>query len=67
MSSRSRRGRRWPWWGPTGAGKTALVSLRLYDPAAGEIVLDGTDLRGWDLEDLRRQVAVVFAGLRRCS
>ena len=47
--------------GPTGAGKTTLVNLvlRLFDPVAGEIRLDGVDLRDWRLADLRRQFAVV--------
>jgi len=48
--------------GPTGAGKTTLVSLllRLYDPAAGRIALDGVDLRDYRLRDLRRQYALVL-------
>ena len=47
--------------GASGAGKTTLISLltRFYDPTAGEIRLDGIDLRGYKLEDLRRQFAVV--------
>lgn len=48
--------------GPTGAGKTALVQLvsRFYDPDAGRILLDGRDLRDWRLDDVRRQVGLVF-------
>lgn len=48
--------------GENGAGKTTLVKLlsRLYDPAEGQILLDGRDLRDYDLPELRRQVAVVF-------
>ncbi len=48
--------------GENGAGKSTLVKLltRLYDPAAGRVLLNGTDLREFDLEELRRQVAVVF-------
>jgi ATP-binding cassette subfamily B protein len=48
--------------GSTGAGKTTLVSLltRLYDPTAGQITLDGTDLRDYRLADLRNQFAVVL-------
>jgi len=47
--------------GPTGAGKTTLVSLlmRFYDPASGRILLDGIDLRDVKLEDLRNQFAIV--------
>ena len=48
--------------GPTGAGKTTLVGLllRLYDPTAGRILLDGVDLRDYRLDDLRRQYAMVL-------
>jgi ATP-binding cassette, subfamily B, bacterial len=48
--------------GETGAGKTTLLSLflRLYEPVAGRILLDGIDLRDLGLRDLRRQFAVVF-------
>ncbi len=48
--------------GENGAGKTTLVKLlaRLYDPAEGRILLDGIDLREYDLNDLRRNVGVIF-------
>jgi ATP-binding cassette subfamily B protein len=48
--------------GTTGAGKTTLVSLlnRLFDPGAGQILLDGVDLRDYRLADLRNQFAVVL-------
>lgn len=48
--------------GPTGSGKSALVSLvpRFYDPDRGAVRLDGRDLRDWRLDDVRRQVGVVF-------
>ncbi|MCI0704118.1 MAG: ABC transporter ATP-binding protein/permease [Planctomycetia bacterium] len=48
--------------GTTGAGKTTLISLltRLYDPIAGRIALDGTDLRDIRLADLRNQFAIVL-------
>jgi ATP-binding cassette, subfamily B, bacterial len=48
--------------GPTGAGKSTLVSLllRMYDPVHGEILLDGLDLREYRLRDLRRQFAIVL-------
>ncbi|MGZ6792172.1 MAG: ABC transporter ATP-binding protein [Mycobacteriales bacterium] len=47
--------------GPTGAGKSTLASLvlRLYDPDAGTVRLDGTDLRELPLDWLREQVALV--------
>ena len=48
--------------GENGAGKTTLVKLlaRLYDPSEGRILLDGIDLREYDLESLRRNVGVIF-------
>jgi ATP-binding cassette subfamily B protein len=48
--------------GTTGAGKTSLVNLltRFYDPTAGEILLDGLDLRDYRLADLRNQFALVL-------
>ncbi|NND03337.1 MAG: ABC transporter ATP-binding protein [Acidimicrobiia bacterium] len=48
--------------GPTGAGKTTLVSLlsRFYDPTDGSILLDGVDLRDYRLKDLRRQFAIML-------
>ena len=48
--------------GTTGAGKSTLVSLllRLYDPASGRILLDGTDLREFRVRDLRNQFAIVL-------
>ncbi len=48
--------------GSTGAGKSTLMGLllRLYDPTAGRILLDGVDLRDHRLADLRRQFAMVL-------
>ncbi|HJR65873.1 MAG TPA: ABC transporter ATP-binding protein [Gemmatimonadaceae bacterium] len=48
--------------GENGAGKTTLVKLlaRLYDPDEGRILLDGHDLREYDLEDLRANIGVIF-------
>jgi len=47
--------------GPTGSGKTTLVSLlpRLYDPTAGQVLIDGADLRTIDVTSLRREVGLV--------
>ena len=47
--------------GPTGAGKSSLVSLlaRQYDPRQGVVRLDGVDIRRFPLHDLRRTIAVV--------
>ena len=48
--------------GLTGSGKTTLVSLllRFYDPDAGQVLLDGRDLRDYELGDLRNQYALVL-------
>ncbi|MCJ0824625.1 ABC transporter ATP-binding protein/permease [Luteimonas sp. 50] len=48
--------------GENGAGKTTLVKLlaRLYDPDEGRILLDGRDLREYDLDDLRANIGVIF-------
>lgn len=48
--------------GATGAGKTTLLNLlmRFYDPSAGEVLLDGQDIREYRIADLRKQYAVVL-------
>src|ERR1700681_2030687 len=48
--------------GHTGAGKTTLISLllRFYDIQRGEILLDGVDVRRYDVHDLRRQFGIVL-------
>lgn len=48
--------------GETGAGKTTLLSLiaRFYDPDAGRVLVDGVDVRELDLQDLRRNIGLVF-------
>jgi ATP-binding cassette subfamily B protein/subfamily B ATP-binding cassette protein MsbA len=48
--------------GPTGVGKSTLVSLipRFYDITSGCITLDGTDIRQYTLEGLRRQISIVL-------
>ncbi|CCQ44757.1 ABC transporter transmembrane region family protein [Pseudarthrobacter siccitolerans] len=48
--------------GTTGSGKSALIQLvpRLYDVTGGAITIDGVDLRDFDVEELRRIVAVAF-------
>ncbi|MBI3758022.1 MAG: ABC transporter ATP-binding protein [Deltaproteobacteria bacterium] len=48
--------------GPTGAGKSTLVSLvpRFYDPQQGRVLLDGVDVREYSLTSLRHQVAMVL-------
>lgn len=53
--------------GENGAGKTTLVKLlaRLYDPTEGRILLDGYDLRDYDLLELRRNIGVIFQDYTR--
>jgi ATP-binding cassette subfamily B protein len=48
--------------GATGSGKTSLLNLlpRFYDPAAGRVLVDGHDVRNVDLNDLRRNIGIVF-------
>ncbi len=48
--------------GYNGAGKTTLIKLllRLYDPTEGVILLDGKDIRNYDVEEYRRYIGVVF-------
>ena len=47
--------------GPTGVGKTTLVNLipRFYDPDSGQILIDGRDIREFDLTSLRKQISFV--------
>jgi len=47
--------------GPSGAGKTTLVNLipRFYDPTSGKICIDDHDLRGLQIESLRKQIGIV--------
>jgi ATP-binding cassette subfamily B protein len=53
--------------GENGQGKTTIVKLitRLYDPTAGDILLDGIDLREYNLEDLYREIGVIFQDFMR--
>jgi ABC-type multidrug transport system fused ATPase/permease subunit len=48
--------------GPTGAGKTTLLSvlMRLHDPQAGRILVDGIDIRSVKMDSLREQIGVVL-------
>ena len=57
-----RAGERIALVGENGAGKTTLTKLlaRLYDPTEGRILLDGRDLRDYDLASLRREIGVIF-------
>lgn len=62
VSFRLRPGERLAFVGENGAGKTTLIKLltRLYDPTEGRILLDGRDLRDYDLQSVRRAIGVIF-------
>jgi len=62
-----RAGERVALIGENGGGKTTLVKLmtRLYDPVEGQILLDGVDLREYDVEDLYREIGVIFQDFMR--
>jgi len=62
VSFHLRPGERLALVGENGAGKTTLTKLlaRLYDPNEGRILLDGVDLRDYDLASLRRAIGVIF-------
>jgi ATP-binding cassette subfamily B protein len=53
--------------GENGQGKTTIVKLltRLYDPTGGRILLDGVDLREYDLDDLWKEIGVIFQDFMR--
>jgi ATP-binding cassette subfamily B protein len=62
-----RPGERLALIGENGEGKTTIVKLmtRLYDPTEGQVLLDGVDLREYDLEDLHREIGVIFQDFMR--
>ena len=47
--------------GGTGSGKTSLVRLinRTYDVSGGQVLVDGVDVRDWNLENLRRSISII--------
>lgn len=53
--------------GENGAGKTTLVKLlvRLYEPTEGRILLDGYDLREYDIANLRAEIGIIFQDFLR--
>lgn len=67
LNFRLERGERIALIGENGQGKTTIVKLitRLYDPTDGQILLDGIDLREYDLEDLSREIGVIFQDFMR--
>jgi ATP-binding cassette subfamily B protein len=67
VSFRLERSERLALVGENGQGKTTIVKLltRLYDPTGGRILLDGVDLREYDLEDLWKEIGVIFQDFMR--
>jgi ATP-binding cassette subfamily B protein len=67
LSFTLRPGERVALIGENGEGKTTVVKLltRLYDPTDGQILLDGVDLREYNLEDLYREIGVIFQDFMR--
>jgi len=67
LDLRLERGQRVALIGENGQGKTTIVKLltRLYDPLAGRILLDGVDLREYSIEDLHREIGVIFQDFMR--
>jgi len=53
--------------GENGQGKTTIVKLitRLYDPTEGQILIDGVDLRDYDMDDLCHEIGVIFQDFMR--
>jgi ATP-binding cassette, subfamily B, bacterial len=53
--------------GKNGQGKTTIVKLltRLYEPTAGQILLDGVDIRDYNLQDLWKEIGVIFQDFMR--
>lgn len=62
-----RRGESLALVGENGSGKTTLIKLltRLYEPTEGRILLEGLDLREWDVEALRERIGVIFQDFGR--
>jgi ATP-binding cassette subfamily B protein len=67
MNFQLRPGERVALIGENGQGKTTVVKLltRLYDPTSGRILLDGVDLREYDIEELYREIGVIFQDFMR--
>lgn len=67
VSFKLRPGEKLALVGENGAGKTTLVKLlaRLYDPTEGRILLDGADIRDYQIEDLRFHIGVIFQDFLR--
>lgn len=62
INLKARSGEKVALIGSTGSGKTSLVQLipRLYDASQGEVLVNGVNVRHWDLQDLRSRVSIVL-------
>ncbi|KAL2229384.1 ABC transporter B family member 1 [Sesamum indicum] len=61
LSLRARAGKTLALVGPSGCGKSSVISLiqRFYEPSSGRVIIDGKDIRKYNLKSLRRHIAVV--------
>lgn len=61
LNLRARAGKTLALVGPSGCGKTSVTSLiqRFYEPSSGRVMIDGKDIRKYNLKSLRRHIAVV--------
>ena len=61
LSLRARAGKTLALVGPSGCGKSSIIALiqRFYDPTSGRVMIDGKDIRKYNLKSLRRHISVV--------
>ncbi|KAK7355536.1 hypothetical protein VNO80_14794 [Phaseolus coccineus] len=61
LNLRARAGKTLALVGPSGCGKSSVIALiqRFYDPTSGRVMIDGKDIRKYNLKSLRRHIAVV--------
>ncbi|CAI0469184.1 unnamed protein product [Linum tenue] len=61
ISLRAKAGKTMALVGPSGSGKSSVIALvqRFYDPSSGRVMIDGKDIRKYNLKSLRRHIAVV--------
>ncbi|KAI5395664.1 ABC transporter B family member 1 [Lathyrus oleraceus] len=61
LSLRAKAGKTLALVGPSGCGKSSVIALiqRLYDPTSGRVMIDGKDIRKYNLKSLRKHIAVV--------
>ncbi|CAN4117116.1 unnamed protein product [Withania somnifera] len=61
LNLRARAGKTLALVGPSGCGKSSVIALieRFYEPSSGRVIIDGKDIRKYNLKSLRRHIAVV--------